>query len=126
MLQAIESSNAIRHERQMRAYEARARIARAEAHAAAFRSLGRAVSNLAGGLAGRIRRARLERATVRKLSALDDRMLRDIGLTRADVRDVSATLAARDAKRERVRAVARSTVARHAGRASEREWRRAA
>lgn len=84
------------HELPYRHYVATANNDRAEAIARfgfliiagadrALRRASEALSANAGGLVQRWRQHRARRATHRALSVLDDRLLRDIGLTRADV-----------------------------------------
>lgn len=125
-----------RYEQQMRVYEQRARKARAEAHALVFGALGRGIVSAIRGVARGIHRRHVEKAAVRELSALDDRLLRDIGLERGDIRTVASTLAARNAQKHE-RAIEHShharaeskvaSAARDADRDSTgQEWERAA
>lgn len=107
-----------RYERQMRVYEQRARKARAEAYALVFGAVGRGIVSAVRGTVSAIRgvargihRRHVEKAAVRELSALDDRLLRDIGLERGDIRTVASTLAARNAQ-EHERAIEHSHHAR--------------
>jgi uncharacterized protein YjiS (DUF1127 family) len=58
----------------------------------ALRRTGAALKSAVGDLAERWRRYRTERETYRALAALDDRLLRDIGLTRADVEQFTEDL----------------------------------
>lgn len=92
-----------RYERQMRTYEKRARKARAEAYAQVFAWLGRGIASAfrsLGPLAERISRWRREQIAIRELNALDDRLLKDIGLERSDIRVMASGLAARGATKQ--------------------------
>lgn len=116
------------HDEQMRAMEKRARKARAEAYRQVFvglvRGLTRAFQSI-GTLADRFSRWRRERITIRELQALDDWLLRDIGLERSNIRSAVRGLAAHAAHVGVVRdeIAARREVNR---RGPERTWERAA
>lgn len=53
--------------------------------------------HLAGGLVAKAARAMARRHTLHQLGEMDDHMLRDIGLTRSDIRDAAAEPIWRDA-----------------------------
>jgi uncharacterized protein YjiS (DUF1127 family) len=89
---------------------ARIRLARAQAVAdalAGLRSglarLGRGLWSAAAGTAAAIGRWRRERATMRELMALDDHMLKDIGLSRSMIRGIAAGVARAPVRPEPVR-----------------------
>jgi len=62
---------------------------------AAYRAVS-AVSQVAARAGETLHRWQHRRATMHELSRLDDRLLRDIGLSRGDIRDVARSLAAKD------------------------------
>jgi uncharacterized protein YjiS (DUF1127 family) len=117
-----------RHDEQMRVMEKRARRARAEAYRQVFGGLGRGIARAfqsIGTLADHFSRWRREGITIRELQALDDRLLRDIGLERSNIRRMVWGLAAHRSHAGAVRdeIAARREVDR---RDAERTWRRAA
>lgn len=94
------------HEKQMRVIERRARKARVEAYRQVFGGLSRGIRRLSrslGSLADRYSRWRQEQIATREIEALDDRLLRDIGIQRSDIRTVVQGLAARGDRRRSVR-----------------------
>jgi len=112
------------HDQQRRAYAARARAARARAVRSTAAGFVRGLATLRD----HYRRWRAARHTVAALAALEDRLLDDIGLTRAGIAQVGAAIAAgrtepaardRHARPQRLRAATRVETA--AG-----EWRHAA
>jgi uncharacterized protein YjiS (DUF1127 family) len=64
------------------------RYVRSQAFRTVFGGAARAVGNAAAQAIASVRRARIEQAAYRELAALDDRMLRDIGITRGEIRQV--------------------------------------
>lgn len=78
-------------------YRHRARAARAAAVRAAWKALSRAVAASFRGLAESFRRARRARRTAEALSGLSDRQLKDIGLTRGEIRAVAHAAAVKTA-----------------------------
>lgn len=68
-------------DRQMQRYAERARAARSAVYAEFFKGIGRGLRAVAAGFDRRRRR----RASLRELSALDDGLLRDIGIRRYDI-----------------------------------------
>ncbi len=70
-------------------YEARAHVERANAVHDAFAAFGRAVAAVARGVARTVSRRRAARATIRRLQALDDRTLADIGVHRGGITAVA-------------------------------------
>ncbi len=65
-----------------------------EARSAAFYATWRAVTAPFRGLVEALRRARGERETYRELSRLNDRQLRDIGISRSEIGSVAQAVAA--------------------------------
>ena len=78
------AGNDHRHLGRARLYEERARQARARAYRQVFAAVLRGVVALGEAL----RRRRVEAAAIRELRMLDDRLLRDMGISRADIRGV--------------------------------------
>jgi uncharacterized protein YjiS (DUF1127 family) len=72
----------------------RANEARAATYYAAWRAIARALGNAFEGLAAAVARARRKRRTYLALQALSDRQLRDIGLVRGEIENISAAAAA--------------------------------
>ena len=81
---------------ELRPYLAKSARARSAAHSAFWRAGARALAAAFRRVADSIARARRRRRNEAELSALSDRALRDIGLSRADIASVSR-LAADDA-----------------------------
>ena len=74
---------------------ARARAARAEAFSWVFSGIWRGIKAVFHGFAvlgEKYRRQRLLNATIRELSRMDDHLLRDLGMSRGDIRTVAAGL----------------------------------
>ncbi len=81
-------------DQQMHRYAERARAARSAVYAEMFKGIGRGLRASVRTVAAAIERRRRRLATQRELSALDDCLLRDIGVRRYDIpalADASAT-----------------------------------
>ena len=79
---------------ELQPYLRRAREERAAAVYAAWKAVTRGVAAAVGGAIEAVRRARRARRTADALSALSDRQLADIGLTRGEIGSVSRAAAA--------------------------------
>jgi len=74
-------------------YEARARVERAHGVHDAFAALRSPIATALRAGLRRYRRWRLARATIGELERLDDRMLRDIGVSRSRIRGLAWSIA---------------------------------
>lgn len=122
---------------EMRRFEQWARRERAATVVGTFKSLGRVIKTAAAGpaaLVSAIRRWHRKREAVRELSAMSDHILRDIGLSRGQIRSVVEELSDGRPPVQRVpqpSAARKAAEARVPGKAADQaatdeEWQRAA